>query len=140
MDAFVGSANKYFKYMFDEVFAKGVREMVPGIFINHIQIPTVLCKIFGLYRIGFYNNDSGKSMKMDILVMENLFYEHSVKMVFSSNLNLSNLCDQVYDLKGSLRNRYAGKTGKNVEVLLDENLVESKQTNSELNLIVFSDK
>ncbi|KAI9254059.1 hypothetical protein BY458DRAFT_462342 [Sporodiniella umbellata] len=96
MDAFVGSANKYFMYMFNEVFEKG--------------IPTVLCKIFGLYRIGFYNNVSGKSMKMDILVMENLFYEHSVKMV--------------YDLKGSLRNRYASKTGKNVEVLLDENLVE----------------
>ncbi|EIE89308.1 hypothetical protein RO3G_14019 [Rhizopus delemar RA 99-880] len=30
----------------------------------------------------------------------------------------------VYDLKGSLRNRYAAKTGKNIEVLLDENLVE----------------
>jgi hypothetical protein len=30
-------------------------------------------------------------------------------------------------LKGSLRNRYAAKTGKNIEVLLDENLVESKE-------------
>lgn len=33
---------------------------------------------------------------------------------------------QVYDLKGSMRNRYAEKTGKDVEVFLDENLVESK--------------
>ncbi|KAI7892596.1 uncharacterized protein EV154DRAFT_537402 [Mucor mucedo] len=49
-------------------------------------------------------------MKMDILVMENLFYETSVKMVF--------------DLKGSMRNRYAEKSGKDVEVFLDENLVE----------------
>ncbi|KAI8364609.1 hypothetical protein BD560DRAFT_491198 [Blakeslea trispora] len=96
MDAFLGSANKYFMYMFNEVFDKG--------------IPTVLCKIFGLYRIGFYNNLSGKSMKMDILVMENLFYDTSVK--------------RVYDLKGSMRNRYAEKTGKEVEVFLDENLVE----------------
>ncbi|GAN02437.1 conserved hypothetical protein [Mucor ambiguus] len=96
MDAFLGSANKYFLYMFNEVFDKG--------------IPTVLCKIFGLYRIGFYNNVSGKSMKMDILVMENLFYDTSVKKVF--------------DLKGSMRNRYAEKTGKDVEVFLDENLVE----------------
>ncbi|OBZ82840.1 1-phosphatidylinositol 3-phosphate 5-kinase fab1 [Choanephora cucurbitarum] len=96
MDAFLGSANKYFMYMFNEVFDKG--------------IPTVLCKIFGLYRIGFYNNLSGKSMKMDILVMENLFYDTSVK--------------RVYDLKGSMRNRYAEKTGKDVEVFLDENLVE----------------
>ncbi|GAA5799820.1 hypothetical protein HPULCUR_005239 [Helicostylum pulchrum] len=96
MDAFLGSANKYFLYMFNEVFDKG--------------IPTVLCKIFGLYRIGFYNNVSGKSMKLDILVMENLFYETSVK--------------RVYDLKGSMRNRWAEKTGKDVEVFLDENLVE----------------
>ncbi|CAO3636569.1 unnamed protein product [Mucor hiemalis] len=96
MDAFLGSANKYFLYMFNEVFDKG--------------IPTVLCKIFGLYRIGFYNNASGKSMKMDILVMENLFYDTAVK--------------EVYDLKGSMRNRYAEKTGKDVEVYLDENLVE----------------
>lgn len=51
-------------------------------------------------------------MKMDILVMENLFYDTSVKKVF--------------DLKGSMRNRYAEKTGKDVEVFLDENLVESK--------------
>lgn len=49
---------------------------------------------------------------MDILVMENLFYDTSVKKVF--------------DLKGSMRNRYAEKTGKDVEVFLDENLVESK--------------
>ncbi|KAI8058678.1 uncharacterized protein B0P05DRAFT_581564 [Gilbertella persicaria] len=47
---------------------------------------------------------------MDILVMENLFYDTSVK--------------RVYDLKGSMRNRYAEKTGKDVEVFLDENLVE----------------
>lgn len=44
--------------------------------------------------------------------MENLFYDTSVKKVF--------------DLKGSMRNRYAEKTGKDVEVFLDENLVESK--------------
>lgn len=86
MDAFVGSANKYFMYMFNEVFDKGVSKFVQaGVVSNQIQIPTVLCKIFGLYRIGFYNNVSGKSMKMDILVMENLFYEHSVKMVIRSN-------------------------------------------------------
>lgn len=45
--------------------------------------------------------------------MENLFYDTSVK--------------KVYDLKGSMRNRYAEKTGKDVEVFLDENLVESKK-------------
>ncbi|KAI9482789.1 MAG: hypothetical protein EXX96DRAFT_478051, partial [Benjaminiella poitrasii] len=30
----------------------------------------------------------------------------------------------VFDLKGSMRNRYAEKTGKDIEVFLDENLVE----------------
>ncbi|KAI8978967.1 hypothetical protein BDB01DRAFT_798761 [Pilobolus umbonatus] len=97
MDAFLGSANKYFVYLFDEVIDK--------------ELSTVLSKIFGVYRIGFYNNVTGKSMKMDIVVMENLFYETSIK--------------KVYDLKGSMRNRYAEKTGKEVEVFLDENLVEA---------------
>ncbi|KAI8888995.1 hypothetical protein K501DRAFT_267209 [Backusella circina FSU 941] len=96
MDAFLGSAKRYFAYMFNEVFDK--------------EIPTVLSKIFGLYRVGYYNNMTGKSVKLDILVMENLFYETSVKNVF--------------DLKGSMRNRWADKSGKEIEVLLDENLVE----------------
>lgn len=67
-------------------------------------------------------------MKMDILVMENLFYEHTVKMVGSTPyLSVMGLMVvQAYDLKGSLRNRYAAKTGKDIEVFLDENLVESK--------------
>jgi hypothetical protein len=101
MDAFLGSAKRYFAYMFNEVFDK--------------EIPTVLSKIFGLYRVGYYNNMTGKSVKLDILVMENLFYETSVKNVF--------------DLKGSMRNRWADKSGKEIEVLLDENLVECKLQN-----------
>lgn len=65
-------------------------------------------------------------MKMDILVMENLFYDTSVKKVF--------------DLKGSMRNRYAEKTGKDVEVFLDENLVEGKHNSTCLfNFFLFNE-
>lgn len=47
---------------------------------------------------------------MDVLVMEYLFYCKNTK--------------QVWDLKGSLRNRYASTTKSETPVLLDENLVE----------------
>ncbi|KAI7866999.1 hypothetical protein BDF14DRAFT_1882111 [Spinellus fusiger] len=95
MDAFLRFAPSYFKYMSEAFFH---------------ELPTVLCKIFGLYRIGFKNASTGKSMTMDILVMENLFYQRVVKKIF--------------DLKGSMRNRHVQETGKENEVLLDENMVE----------------
>jgi hypothetical protein len=49
-------------------------------------------------------------MNMDVLIMENLFYDRK---------NL-----QVFDLKGSRRNRYVQPSGKDNEVLLDENFIE----------------
>lgn len=77
--------------------------------------PTVLVKIMGVYRIGFKNFQTNTATKMDILVMENLFYERTIT--------------QKFDLKGSIRNRLANVTGKEQEdlVLLDENLVNSKR-------------
>lgn len=36
------------------------------------------------------------------------------------------LLSQIYDLKGSTRNRHVKSTGRENEVLLDENLVQSK--------------
>jgi len=39
---------------------------------------------------------------------------------------LFRLSEQIYDLKGSTRNRHVQSTGRENEVLLDENLVESK--------------
>ncbi|GAA6016064.1 hypothetical protein JCM10207_004429 [Rhodosporidiobolus poonsookiae] len=65
--------------------------------------PTVLAKVFGIYRISL-----GKHYRnVDFLVMENLFYGHQLK--------------QIFDLKGSTRNRRAEE---NNPVLLDENLLE----------------
>ncbi|KAI9319827.1 hypothetical protein BX666DRAFT_1916690 [Dichotomocladium elegans] len=95
MDAFLRFAPAYFQYMSEAFFH---------------ELPTVLSKNFGLYRIGYKNTATGKSMKMDILVMENLFYERCVKKIF--------------DLKGSMRNRHVQATGRENEVLLDENMVE----------------
>ncbi|KAJ3079205.1 1-phosphatidylinositol-3-phosphate 5-kinase, partial [Quaeritorhiza haematococci] len=95
MDALLKFAPMYFEYMSQAFFH---------------ELPTVLAKIFGFYRIGFKNPTTGKSMKMDLLVMENLFYERKISRIF--------------DLKGSMRNRHVQSTGKQNEVLLDENLVQ----------------
>ncbi|KAI8379331.1 uncharacterized protein BYT42DRAFT_568429 [Radiomyces spectabilis] len=95
LDAFLRFAPAYFQYMSEAFFR---------------ELPTVLAKIFGFYSIGYKNSTTGKSMRMDVLVMENLFYQRNIKKIF--------------DLKGSMRNRHVRSTGKQDEVLLDENLVE----------------
>jgi 1-phosphatidylinositol-3-phosphate 5-kinase len=95
MDAFVKFAPAYFEYMSQAFFH---------------ELPTVLAKILGFYQIGSKNPVTGKTTKMDVLVMENLFYKRSTTRIF--------------DLKGSMRNRHVQSTGKANEVLLDENLVE----------------
>uniref|UniRef100_A0A0W0FRZ1 1-phosphatidylinositol-3-phosphate 5-kinase n=1 Tax=Moniliophthora roreri TaxID=221103 RepID=A0A0W0FRZ1_MONRR len=79
--------------------------------------PTLLAKVFGCYKLTFKKtgNDKGpgkaKATQMNLLVMENLFYDRR----FS----------KIYDLKGSTRNRHVQSTGRENEVLLDENLVET---------------
>ncbi|CAG8470457.1 8558_t:CDS:10 [Ambispora gerdemannii] len=95
MDAFSKFAPAYFEYMSKAFFH---------------ELPTVLAKIFGFYRIGYKNEQDGKNMKIDVIVMENLFYERKISKIF--------------DLKGSMRNRHVRSTGKENEVLLDENLLE----------------
>ncbi|PWZ01426.1 hypothetical protein BCV70DRAFT_198857 [Testicularia cyperi] len=96
MDAFSKFAPQYFNYM-SQCLSRGRK--------------TTLAKIFGCFRIGFRNPQTGKSLKLDCFVMENLFY------------GLENI--RSYDLKGSTRNRYVQETGRENEVLLDENLIES---------------
>ena len=65
---------------------------------------------------------------MNLLVMENLFYDRRFSKVRAILWRLSHkltLLLQIYDLKGSTRNRHVQSTGRENEVLLDENLVES---------------
>ena len=76
--------------------------------------PTTLTKIFGYFRIGFKNTHTGKGLKMDFVVMENLLYGRHV--------------DKIFDLKGSTRHRLVHETGRPHEVLLDENLLHYAQT------------
>ncbi|KWU47561.1 SAICAR synthase-like protein [Rhodotorula sp. JG-1b] len=85
MEVFARFAPAYFQYMADALF--------------HSK-PTVLAKVFGIYRISL-----GKHYRnVDFL---NLFYGRELK--------------QIFDLKGSTRNRRAEE---NNPVLLDENLIE----------------
>ncbi|KAH7886184.1 hypothetical protein F5I97DRAFT_2026417 [Phlebopus sp. FC_14] len=78
--------------------------------------PTLLAKVFGCYKLTFKKSKENGSSKakvtyMNLLVMENLFYNRRFA--------------KIYDLKGSTRNRHVLSTGRENEVLLDENLVES---------------
>ncbi|KAI9263873.1 hypothetical protein EDC94DRAFT_517712 [Helicostylum pulchrum] len=66
LDAFLGFAPAYFQHMSEAFFR---------------ELPTVLAKIFGFYSIGYKNSVTGKSMRMDVLVMENLFYQRNIKKV-----------------------------------------------------------
>ncbi|XP_078260365.1 1-phosphatidylinositol 3-phosphate 5-kinase isoform X10 [Rhinoraja longicauda] len=80
--------------------------------------PTALAKILGVYRIGYKNSQNNTEKKLDLLVMENLFYGRKMA--------------QVFDLKGSLRNRNVKtETGKETcdVVLLDENLLKMIRDN-----------
>ncbi|KAK7207850.1 hypothetical protein BZA70DRAFT_272356 [Myxozyma melibiosi] len=95
LDAFVKFAPSYFQYMAQVFFH---------------DLPSVIAKIMGFYQVQVRNPITNKSMKMDILVMENLFYDRKLSRIF--------------DLKGSMRNRHVEQTGKANEVLLDENMVE----------------
>ncbi|WVQ96669.1 hypothetical protein IAU59_003775 [Kwoniella sp. CBS 9459] len=95
MDALTKFAPAYFEY---------TRKAFQG------SRPTVLAKIYGFFKIGYRNAITGRYMRMNVLVMENLFYERR----FS----------KIYDLKGSMRNRLIQPTGRVNEVLLDENLME----------------
>ncbi|KAK7080513.1 hypothetical protein SK128_023139 [Halocaridina rubra] len=65
----------------------------------------------GVYRIGYKNATTNKAQRMDVLVMENLFYQRNITHKF--------------DLKGSIRNRLVNTSGKAESelVLLDENLL-----------------
>ncbi|KAG8194044.1 hypothetical protein JTE90_028386 [Oedothorax gibbosus] len=76
------------------------------------QKPTLLAKIVGIFRIGFKNTTTNAATKMDLLVMENLFYKRNIT--------------KKYDLKGSIRNRLVNTSGSKEEdiVLLDENLLK----------------
>ncbi|CAM9558075.1 unnamed protein product [Chrysoparadoxa australica] len=77
LQMFLDSATSYFEYMARAYFH---------------NLPTVLCKILGVYQIGFHNRVTGKKFMEPVVVMQNLFCGRRITRVF--------------DLKGSARSRY----------------------------------
>lgn len=99
LDSFEEFAPQYFKYLMDSLSTGS---------------PTCLAKVLGIYQVTVKHPKSGKQTKMDMMVMENLFFRRNIS--------------RVYDLKGSARSRYnADTTGKD-KVLLDMNLLETLRT------------
>ncbi|KQJ98350.1 putative 1-phosphatidylinositol-3-phosphate 5-kinase FAB1C [Brachypodium distachyon] len=96
LDSFVEFAPQYFKYLMESLTSGS---------------PTCLAKIIGLYQVSVKGLKGGREVKMDLMVMENLFFERKIP--------------RVYDLKGSLRSRYTSGDSK---VLLDSNLIEALHT------------
>ncbi|CAH8308412.1 unnamed protein product [Eruca vesicaria subsp. sativa] len=96
LDSFEDFAPEYFKYM-KESLSSGS--------------PTCLAKILGIYQVSIKHSKGGKETKMDLMVMENLFYNRRIS--------------RIYDLKGSARSRYNPNTAG---VLLDMNLLEALRT------------
>ncbi|XP_071943027.1 1-phosphatidylinositol 3-phosphate 5-kinase-like isoform X2 [Antedon mediterranea] len=74
--------------------------------------PTALAVILGVYRVGFRNSLTNDTLKQDLLIMENLFFDRKMS--------------QIFDLKGSLRNRHVKISGVETGeiVLMDENLLK----------------
>ncbi|KAK4763836.1 hypothetical protein SAY87_013274 [Trapa incisa] len=99
LDSFEDFAPQYFKYLNDSLSSLS---------------PTCLAKVLGLYQVTVKNLRGGKERKMDLMVMENLFFQRSIS--------------RVYDLKGSNRGRYNPNTTGKDKVLLDMNLLETLRT------------
>ena len=66
MDALSSLLLPYFEYMVQAFF---------------YDLPTVMAKIFGFYQVHIRNPISGRTMKMDLVVMENLFYGKKMSRV-----------------------------------------------------------
>ncbi|XVE92054.1 hypothetical protein REPUB_Repub01dG0064200 [Reevesia pubescens] len=99
LESFDEFAPEYFKYLTDSLSSGS---------------PTCLAKVLGIYQVSVKHLKGGKEIKMDLMVMENLFFRRSIS--------------RVYDLKGSERSRYnPDATGTN-KVLLDMNLSETLLT------------
>ncbi|KAG6399013.1 hypothetical protein SASPL_140486 [Salvia splendens] len=99
LESFNEFSSEYFKYLTDTLSSGS---------------PTCLSKILGIYQVAVKPSKGGKEMKMDLMVMENLFFKRSIT--------------KIYDLKGSARSRYNPDTTAANRVLLDMNLVENLRT------------
>ncbi|GAA48427.1 phosphatidylinositol glycan class A [Clonorchis sinensis] len=84
---------------------------------------SVLCRILGIFHVGFKNSLSGEAHRFDVLVMENLFFDRT-QLAF------------IYDLKGSLRKRLvdetsAFKTPLNVDASTGRPIADNRQARTD---------
>jgi 1-phosphatidylinositol-3-phosphate 5-kinase len=86
LQMFLDCAPAYFEYL-SKAFFHG--------------LPTVLCKIVGVYQLGYHNRVTGKRSMEQIAVMQNIFYNKNITKTF--------------DLKGSLRGRFASQIRSNYD-------------------------
>ncbi|KAK3230343.1 hypothetical protein Dsin_002224 [Dipteronia sinensis] len=98
-DSFDKFAQHYFKYM-NESFDLGNQ--------------TCLAKVLGIYQVTVRHPKSGKELRHDLMVMENLTYGRSIV--------------RQYDLKGALHARYNSVVDGSGDVLLDQNFVNDMNT------------
>lgn len=99
LDSFEDFAAEYFNYLTESINSGS---------------PTCLAKVLGIYQVTVKHLKGGREMKMDLMVMENLFFGRKLS--------------RVYDLKGSSRSRYNPNTSGDDKVLLDLNLLETLRT------------
>ncbi|CAI9095958.1 OLC1v1032005C1 [Oldenlandia corymbosa var. corymbosa] len=99
LESFEEFAEEYFKYLTDSLNSGS---------------PTCLAKVLGIYQVTTKHSKGGKEIRMDLMVMENLFFRRKIS--------------RVYDLKGSERSRYNSDTTGANKVLLDMNLLETLRT------------
>ncbi|PIN09518.1 Phosphatidylinositol-4-phosphate 5-kinase [Handroanthus impetiginosus] len=100
LESFEEFAPEYFKYLTDALSTGS---------------PTCLAKVLGIYQVSVKHSKGGRETRMDLMVMENLFFRRSIS--------------KIYDLKGSSRSRYNSDTTGANKVLLDMNLLETLRTN-----------
>ena len=77
-------APAYFDYMSNAISSNVSlpdRSLYPYSWIT--QRPTLLSKIYGCYKIIYKNPAAGKSIRMNLLIMENLFYGRKFSRVRS---------------------------------------------------------
>lgn len=96
LESFLVFAPKYFKHLTNSISTGS---------------PTCLAKILGIYQVTIKHSKGVKDVKMDLMVMENLLFGKTAT--------------RIYDLKGSLRNRYNPDSSG---VLLDQNFIEAMLT------------
>eukprot|EP00934_Nitzschia_sp_Nitz4_P003840 Nitzschia sp. Nitz4//scaffold5_size260463//118602//124210//NITZ4_000980-RA/size260463-snap-gene-0.42-mRNA-1//-1//CDS//3329555334//3830//frame0 len=108
LQMFLESAPAYFEYLSKAFFH---------------ALPTVLCKIVGVYQIGYHNRVTGKRSMEQVTVMHNIFYNKKISRIF--------------DLKGSLRGRFAStmqrsKGDSHIETPTNSEVSSQRRVGSEL--------